>query len=118
MHMSVAEISRQEEADDLPLSVLYGWQKVLGVPITELLVEPEYSLSRPLKQRAQLVRVMKTSLALLETADGKGTGEMAQTLVDQLVKIMPELQGVDAWHDVGAAALRQMPDGAFTRRTA
>jgi len=81
--------------------VLYKWQKVLDVPIAELLVESEYSLSQPLMQRAQLVRLMKTALALLEKARSKATRAMAQTLVDQLIEVMPELQGISAWKSVG-----------------
>jgi transcriptional regulator with XRE-family HTH domain len=128
MKIGVAEIRRQEaETNDLPLSVLYQWQKVLGVPVAELLVEPEDSLSQPLVERAQLVRLMKTALAVLETADGDATRGMAQELVDQLIEVMPELQGVTAWNSVGerrrrdelgVAAIRTMPDDVFIRRVA
>ncbi len=101
MQLQVADIRRQEEASDLPLAVLYEWQKVLEVPVAELLVDSEETLSRPLQQRAQLVRLMKTALAILEQADNEATRAMAQTLVDQLVKIMPELSGISPWHLVG-----------------
>ena len=53
--------------------MLYEWQKILEVPIVELLVESEDVLSKPLLQRAQLVRLMKTALAILEQADSKAT---------------------------------------------
>ena len=102
LNVDVAEIRRQEEeTNDLPLSVLYEWRKVLDVPIAELLVESEDSLSQPLVQRAQLVRLMKTALAILEEADNEATRVMAQTLVDELVEVMPELQGIGAWNAVG-----------------
>src|SRR5271157_89283 len=55
MNVGVAEIRRQEEAKDLPLSVLYEWHKILEVPMAELLLEAEDSLSQPFKQRAKLV---------------------------------------------------------------
>jgi len=112
----------QEEANDLPLNVLYEWHKILKVPMAELLVESEYALSQPLKQRAQLVRLMKTALTLLGQADNKATRLMAQTLVDQLLEVMPELQGISAWNAVGArrrldelgvAALRTLSEDAF-----
>jgi len=96
MNVGVAEIRRQEEANDLPLSVLYEWHKVLEVPMAEFLVECESSLSQPLKQRAKLVRAMKTAVTLLETDGNKATRAMAQTIVDQLIKVMPELQGLSA----------------------
>src|SRR5271166_1585721 len=87
MSVDVAEIRRQEEeTNDLPLSVLYEWQKALDVPVAELLVETEDELSQPLLQRAQLVRLMKTALALVEQADNDATRRMAQSLVDQLIE--------------------------------
>jgi transcriptional regulator with XRE-family HTH domain len=123
MNVDVSEIRRQEdEFFDLPLSKLYEWHKTLEVPVSELLVESEDTLAQPLLQRAQLVRLMKTSLALLEQAEQDATRLMAQTLVDQLVEIMPELQGVSAWHavgkrrrldELGAAASRTLSDDVF-----
>lgn len=120
MNVEVAEIRRQEEETcDLPLRVLYEWRKVLDVPVAELLVEPEDALSRPLMQRAQLVRLMKTALALVERADGEATRGLAQALVDQLIGVMPELQGVSAWSaigkrrgsdELGVAALRMISE--------
>jgi transcriptional regulator with XRE-family HTH domain len=123
MHVDVAEIRRQEnENNDLPLSVLFMWQKFLDVPVAELLAESEDALSQPLMQRAQLVRLMKTAKAILEQADNETTRKMAQRLVDQLVEVMPELQGISAWHavgkrrrtdEVGTAALRTLSDDIF-----
>ena len=123
MSVDVTVIRQQEEeTSDLPLSVLFAWQKVLDVPVAELLVESGDWLSGPLMQRAQLVRLMKTALAILEQADSEITRKMAQTLVDQLVKVMPDLQGISAWHavgkrrrldEVGMAALRTLSDDIF-----
>ena len=75
---------------DLPLSVLYAWQKVLAVPIAELLVEPEDALTQPVMQRARLVRLMKTALLLLNRAEQRPEQPMAQTLVDRLIEVMPD----------------------------
>ena len=123
LNLEVAEVRRQEEeTSDLPLSVLFAWQKVLDVPIAELLVESEDTLSQRLLRRAQLVRLMKTALALLEKADSKAARALAQTLVDQLIKVMPELQGISAWKavgkrrsldELGVAALRTLSEDAF-----
>ena len=123
MNLEVADIRAQEEGSaDLPLSLLYEWQKALDVPVAELLVDSGDDLSHPLMQRAQLLRLMKTALALVEQAD-KGSGRlMAQALVDQLVEVMPELAGVTAWHavgkrrrldELGVAALRSLSDDVF-----
>jgi transcriptional regulator with XRE-family HTH domain len=100
MHVDVEEIRRQEEAADLPLSVLYEWQKALELPVAELLVESEDSFSQPPMQRAQLVRLMKTALALLEQADDDATRAMAHALVDQLMEVMPELRGISSLRGV------------------
>jgi transcriptional regulator with XRE-family HTH domain len=102
MNVTVADVRRQENATDLPLSILFELAKVLEVPVAELLAEPEDdSLSQQLMQRAQLVRLMKTALALAETADTDSPRVMAQVIVDQLIEVMPELQGVSAWNAVG-----------------
>ncbi len=53
--------------------------QVLEVPISELLVESEDSLSQPLLQRAAVGAVDETALALLEQADCEPTRVMAQT---------------------------------------
>jgi transcriptional regulator with XRE-family HTH domain len=102
MNVEVSEVSRQEEETaDLPLSKLYQWQKALDVPVAELLIESGDTLAPPLMQRAQLVRLMKTALAIFEQSSEDTVRLMAQTLTDQLVEIMPELRGVSAWHTVG-----------------
>jgi transcriptional regulator with XRE-family HTH domain len=123
LNIDVAEVRRQEqETSDLSLSQLYAWQDALEVPVTELLVESDDSLSQPLLQRAQLVRLMKSALAIREQAEQETIRLMAQTLVDQLIEIMPELRGVSAWHSVGkrrrldelgTAAERTLSDDVF-----
>ena len=76
-------------------------------------------------KRAQLVRVMKTVLAILEEAKQAPIRRMAQTMVDQLIEIMPELQGVSPWHavgkrrrrdDYGIAAERRLSEDVFLER--
>ena len=123
MNLEPAEVRRQEDQhSDLPLSVLYQWQKALDVPLAELLVESDCELSRPLRQRAQLVRLMKTALSLLEeTADGPPR-RVAESLVEGLIEVMPELRDVTAWNavgkrrratDLGITALRRISDDLF-----
>lgn len=98
----VRSVRAQEQAStDLRLSDLYRWQEVLEVPIAELLVDADESLSRDVSHRAQLVRIMKTAGALLSTAESPSARCMAQNLVEQLTELMPELKEVGAWHSVG-----------------
>jgi transcriptional regulator with XRE-family HTH domain len=98
----VRSIRAQEQAStDLKLSDLYKWQRALDVPVSELLVDDDEPLSRPIRERAQLVKVMKTARALLETASSPSTARMAENLIHQLLELMPELKEVSPWHSVG-----------------
>jgi len=121
--ITVRAVRRQEcKTTDLPLSVLHKWAKVLGLPVAELVEKPDGALSTPLVDRARLVRVMKTAMAILERAGNPQTKRLAQTMVDQLIEIMPELRGVSAWHvagkrrsldELGIAAERGLSDDVF-----
>ncbi len=124
-HLGITmEEARQQECNttDLPLSMLHKWAKVLGLPVAELVAEPDDSLSTPLFNRAGLVRVMKTAMAILERPGNLRTKRLAQTMVDQLMEIMPELRGVGAWpvvgkrrslDELGIAAERSFSDEVF-----
>jgi transcriptional regulator with XRE-family HTH domain len=126
LDITVEEVRRQEcETTDLPLSVLHKWAEVLHVPVAELVQEPGDSLSMPLFNRAHMVLVMKTAAAILERAGDLRTKRLAQSMVDQLIEIMPELRGVSAWptvgksrrrlDELGSAAERSLPDEVFGR---
>ncbi len=86
---------------DLRLTELYRWQEVLEVPLSELLIEPLESLSRPIMERARLVKLMKTAQAMLEKAPTPAMKRMAQMFIEQLCEMMPELAGVGPWPAVG-----------------
>jgi len=102
LHLAASEVQHQEqETTDMPLSTLYKWQKVLDVPLSELLQEPDDSLSMPIMERSRMVRVMKTAKSILEQSRQKNVQRMAENLVEQLVEVMPELQEVGPWHLVG-----------------
>lgn len=91
----VREAARQENPKtNLSLSTIYAWQRVLDVPIAELLVEPTESLAESVQTRAQLVRVMKTALLLLHRSKESRIERLAQNLFNDLVEIMPELAEV------------------------
>lgn len=92
---------QEEETSDLPLSTLLQWQQVLQVPLAELLTETDEPLSGPVMQRAKLVRLMKTARAISERARQQSIQRMAQVLVEQLVELMPELEDVTPWPEVG-----------------
>ena len=116
--------SQEDEYADLRLSEIYQWQQVLGVPLADLLEDPGTTLSRPVLERARMVRIMKTVKALVDRADSVAVKRLVETLVMQLVEVMPELEEVGAWHTVGQrrsldeygrAAERVMPDDIFQK---
>ena len=116
---NVATVEMQEQEDsDLLVSTLYQWQEILDVPVGELLVEADDPLSSPVMKRAQLLRLMKSAMAILQRSKQPPIRRMAQVMVSQLIEIMPELADVSPWHavgkrrtqsEVGQAALRQLP---------
>lgn len=101
-NMDLAEVRRQQQGNaDMPLSQLYKWQQVLGVPLMELLIDEDQALSDPVLHRAQLLKIMKTAVTLRETAREVRVQRLVATLVNQLTDIMPELAEVGPWHGSG-----------------
>ena len=101
-NVNIATVREQKaENSNLTLSQLYRWQEVLDVPVTELLNEAADELSDSILQHAQLVRLMKSVLAIKDNARQESIRRMAQTLIDQLLEMMPELSGVGPWHAIG-----------------
>ncbi len=65
--LDVKELKRQEVPTcNLSLGQLQVWQKALEVPLVDLLEDESDVLSRPVKERAQMVRIMKTVVSLGE----------------------------------------------------
>ncbi|HEY2146605.1 MAG TPA: hypothetical protein VGH32_01630 [Pirellulales bacterium] len=119
-----AVIEQEQEEADLPLSVIYAWQRVLDVPVAELLVDSDAPLSPPVMERARLVKLMKTAAAIMEKAHSNSLKRLVTMMVEQLLEIMPELRDVSAWHtigqrrtldDYGRAVERQLPDDLLRR---
>ena len=71
------------------------------MPLADLVEETDVPLSRPVMERARLVRLMKTVMTIREMSEKPAVQRLAQTLVEQLCEVMPELQGVASWHSVG-----------------
>lgn len=102
MHISQSQVRDQEDqTSDINLSTLYRWQEVLDVPVAELLVEANRPLSPPVLERARLLRLMKTAVSIMERAEQVSVRRLAETMVAQLIEIMPELKTVSGWHVVG-----------------
>lgn len=113
----IRSIRAQEQGTtDLKLSDLYKWQRALEVPVAELLVDSDEPLSRPVRERAAMVKVMKTARSLLETTTNGSARRMAENLVEQLLELMPELAEVSPWHTVGQRRSLEEP-GRIAERT-
>jgi transcriptional regulator with XRE-family HTH domain len=99
---TVSEVRAQEEEQaDILVSELYRWQAALDVPIEELLAEPEDTLSPRVMMRAQLLKVMKTAMAIRRQARSEAERRLGRLLIEQLLEIMPELKEVSGWPAVG-----------------
>jgi len=97
-NVEIAHVREQEQAQyDLTLSQLRAWQKVLDVPVQELLVDNDQILSMPVLRRAQLVRLMKTAATLEKSARDDRSRRLASMMIEQLVEVMPELTHVGPW---------------------
>ncbi|NMC18795.1 MAG: hypothetical protein GYA33_00085 [Thermogutta sp.] len=102
MNVDVRTVRQEEDpANDLPLSVIYRWQRALEVPLPELLSEIEEPLSAPVLKRARMLRLMKTTMSILRRTRQRSVRLLAQMLAEQLIEIMPELKDVNAWHARG-----------------
>ena len=99
----------------MPLSDLYRWQKLLQVPLAELLSEPAGELSPPLQLRARLLRAMKTVRSIQEVARQVSVQRLASVLVAQILEIMPELKDTIAWPAVGHRRKQSELGQAFFR---
>jgi transcriptional regulator with XRE-family HTH domain len=125
--MSLPVVRRQEQSDcDLRLSDVHRWQQVLEVPVAELLVEGEGSLSGPVLHRARMVKLMKTAAAIRERVQDAESERLVGMLVEQILEIMPELSDVSPWpspgqrrtlDDVGRTARVIVSEEVFRQRS-
>lgn len=101
--IDVKELRRQEEPNaDMLLSSLLLWQKALDVPLVDLLEDESQTLSRPVKERAKLVRIMKTVVTLSEACEGNvRLARLSAMLREQLIDLMPELAEIGGWPQCG-----------------
>jgi len=117
MHVEMRQVRAQEDPEaDLLLSDLYLWQRALGVPVADLLVDVDAPLSSPVLKRAQMLRLMKTIGSILANASNARVKRLAQMAFEQLVEIMPELKEVSPWHEVGQRRTMDEYGRTFERR--
>lgn len=91
----------EASTSDLRLSQLNALQAALDVPLVDLL-EDSQALSRPVAERAKMIKVMKTAAAMRETPSSARIERMVHTLCAQLIDVMPELAEVSGWPQYGS----------------
>jgi transcriptional regulator with XRE-family HTH domain len=89
--VSVEEIRLQEEATDLSVGMLNRWAAALGVPVTELVVEPEEWKHSTHLDRPDAQRLLRMAAKLRERSRRRSVQRLAQTFVEQLTEILPIL---------------------------
>ena len=111
---------RMHPGFDPTLSEIYDWGAALGVPIGDLLDEPNESLSESVRRRAELIRVMRTVETLHQKFADSPQQLLTRQLKDDLIEMMPELAHVSTWPSVGQrrtmdeyGALAEHPIAAF-----
>ena len=123
--VEMAVIRKQEKPDsDLRISDLLRWQRVLDVPLAELLEDGEDQLSGPVLARSRMVKLMKTAAAIREQVGSSAGSQLVSQLIGQILEMMPELADITPWHtvgqrrtldDVGRTARDTIPDDLFGR---
>jgi len=93
--------SHELPTTDMKLSELRAWQMALEVPLVDLIEDDLQPLSSPVKDRALLVRIMKTVVAIKEAGGSSRIQRLADMLFDQMVSLMPELKEIGAWPQHG-----------------
>jgi transcriptional regulator with XRE-family HTH domain len=101
--IDVRDLKQQEApTTDLSLSDLLRWAMALEVPVESLLVDRDHELSNSVRDRAALVKIMKTVVAIHEIASSPRVVRMTEMLREQLLAIMPELSEVGGWPNYGS----------------
>ncbi|MDR0392195.1 MAG: helix-turn-helix domain-containing protein [Planctomycetaceae bacterium] len=116
LHLDISEAREQEnESTDLKLSQLYKWRDILDISVGELVVEPEEIPTNPIKNRCQLVRLMKTVRSIIIESNSEVILILARHLESQLIELMPELATIAAWPSLGQSRNAHSPGAAVTR---
>ena len=86
------EVLRQlNPFSNLTLNQLFSWSEVLDVPLPELLPF-DASTSDPIRNRALLLRIMKTARQIQSLSAHTSVQYAAETLVVQLLELVPEIR--------------------------
>ncbi len=110
--ISVGELRVRETSPDLPISMLCQWASVLGVPVTELVVEPDDCLPPTRLAQSQATRLMTVAAKLRDRSRRRAIQRLAQTFVEQLAEILPALQQLGQKNHRRPARIHRRPSDA------
>ena len=86
------------------------------MPAAELLQSPTANSPRRCNCVSRLLRAMKTARLMEEVARQPSLRRLVESLVDQLLEVMPELKDTTAWPAVGHRRKQDELGQAFFRR--
>jgi len=95
--ISISELQKQEESNEVSLVDLWLWQDALDVPIGELFGEPPETLSEMNRLRTGLLRIMRSVRSLLQTDLSEAQEAYVRNIETKLRSLMPELEDVRSW---------------------
>ena len=115
--ISVEEAREQEKpTNPLTVSQLRKWKRALKVPYSEFYGRDDDDLDDPIRNRAMLLKVMKSVKSVRQHSRAERIRILADNAISQLVALMPELEQVSAWPDVGQSHESRAPGVVATRR--
>lgn len=101
--LPVRELRDQEQPQsNLTLRDLHIWKDALEVPLELLLVDSDMSVPQSIRSRALLIRIMKTVMSLRALVMNRRLIILLDTLRQQLVELMPELNHIGSWPMYGS----------------
>ena len=107
---------QEKPTSDLTISQLIAWKEVLDVPLSELVGPFEDELQNPIRNRAKLLKVMKSAKYIHQHTRESRIRTMAENQIDQILEIVPEFETVSPWPEVGQSHEARQPGVAVSRR--
>ena len=106
--ISQEEVLRQiDPKSNLSLRQLFDWSEALETPLPELLPF-DASTSDPIRNRALLLRIMKTARQIQSLSVNTPVQYAAETLVRQLLELVPDFYMIEAWPTVGQSRISKV----------
>ena len=92
--ITLEDLRLEEESIDLSIGRLTQWAAALGVPVTELIIEPDIGFGLTCLEPPQAKRLMEAANSLRKRTRRRSVQRLAQTFMDQLSEMLPELEQI------------------------